>query len=459
MVKTAMTFGGRAGEMLSRTNSVTATFTGLVLVAAAAGVSWLAQYSPTALLPAVALQFLFSYCVSLFAMEGYSDQWQRAGRSIPPGRVSIVALRYMVLSLALLFPLLFVAPWSEAGLATMTTPTMDAVLLLSYVLLVIMAPPALLVVSVSAPSWRDLISVDHWRSKFSGRGDDFILIYVIFIGALFSVSLAGVPIIALAGTSSAEALTVIAAIVAVFAIGFSISLLGRLCGSFAADLPEEGAQPTAPTLHPIVAQLQRGGAGASSTEATAPRKTALVDASARIEELRSRHAGDATALAAAIRELEDKHLPHPAVSQALVTALFAAGRDDDGVALAREAIPFWMRSGSIGAAAAIYDTVLTAGASLDLAREHLGSIADALKGNRRFTMAVRVYGDVLRQDPTDIKAMKGTIAIAQGLAQQKDSAASAVRIYDDLIATCPASPLIDFIKSERAKAIKRAEAS
>lgn len=466
MPQTGTAFGGRAGEMLSRTTSITALFTGLVFLAVVAGVAALAWYAPNALIPPIALQFVMSFFVAHFAMEGYSDEWTRAGRPIPPGQVSIVALRYMTLSLVLLVPLLLAAPSREAGLATVTTPTLAAVLVLVYALLALTAPPALLVVSVSASSWGDLVSARHWASRFGGRAGDFFLIYVVFVGALFCILLAGLPIVVLAGTSSVKAMALTGAAFAVFATGFSISLLGRLCGSFAVVQTAEATEDGVPTLHPSLARLERADAGhstsAGGTTAPAPaaaaRKTALLDAGARVEALRATHAGDAAALAAALAEIDGTFLPHPAVRQALVMALISARRLQEAVAVAREAIPLCLRSGNVGAAALICEALLETGDSLGLSKDQLISIGDALKGMKHSAAAVDVYARVLRAEPTDMKAMKGTIAIAQELAQQKETAAVAVRVYDALITACPGSPLLDFVKAERAKASKKAEA-
>src|SRR3989304_3241222 len=175
MPRTVSAFGGRAGAMLSRTMSFAAIFTGLVFLGAVAGLAALARYAPNELIPPVVLFFLMSFFVAHFAMEGYSDEWERSGRAIPAGQVSLVALRYMILTL-----------------------------LLVYALIVSIAPPAFLVVSVSASSWGELLSAAHWRSRFGGRGGDFFLIYVVFVGALFCVLLAGLPIVGLGGKKSTK---------------------------------------------------------------------------------------------------------------------------------------------------------------------------------------------------------------------------------------------------------------
>jgi tetratricopeptide (TPR) repeat protein len=185
-----------------------------------------------------------------------------------------------------------------------------------------------------------------------------------------------------------------------------------------------------------------------------PRKTALLDASAKVQELRTSHAGNPAALADALAQLDAAHLPHPAVRQNLVGALVAAGRQDEAVATARDAIPQALRSGSVAAAAVMFEALLATEDGFGLTKDQTLSIADALRGLKRVPAAVEIYSRVLRADPADMKAMKGSIAIAQQLAHDTGTAAEAVRIYDRLIAQCPASPLIDFVKAEREKAIR-----
>ena len=138
-------------------------------------------------------------------------------------------------------------------------------------------------------------------------------------------------------------------------------------------------------------------------------------------------------------------------------ALISAARYQEAVAVAREAIPLCMRSGNLGAAALVCEALLETGDSLGLNKEQLISIGDTLRGMKHSVEAVDVYARVLRMDPTDVKAIKGTIAVAQEMAHQKETAAISVRIYDALIATCPGSPLLDFVRTEREKASKKGD--
>lgn len=471
MPRTGTPFGGLAGAMLSRTASVAAIFTGVIFLIAAGALGVIAQKTAqqtgSDLILVVASQFLVSFFLAHFAMEGYSDKWERAGRPIPPTAVGAVALRYMALSIVLLVPLKVVTRSRDAALAMLITPRAGAVLFLIYALVVAASPPALLVVSVSASSWRDLFSPGHWTSRFRARWGDFLLIYVIFIGALICTVLACLPIIGFAWTKGTRPMLVTSGAIVAFATGFAISLLGRLCGSFAAAPQPAVAETKPPALHPSLSQFERAGAvrsgaaigSAPSAPVPPQRKTALLDAGARVEQLRAKHGSDSAALAAALRELDEAFLPHPAVRQALSLALLAAGRQQEAVDVAREAIPLCIKSGkgNVAAAALLYEAWLASGDTFGLTKDQIVALGDALKAMKRSAGAVEVYAGVLRSHAGDVKAVKGMIAVAQDLSQQKETAAEAVRIYDSLVSLCPGSPLLDFVRAERAKAERKAE--
>ena len=464
MARTGTAFGGLAGEMLSRTTSIGAVFTGAIFFTAVGALATAAPRIGSDLVVLATAQCLISFFLAHFTVEGYSDQWERAGRPIPPTEVGTVALRYMALAIVLLAPLLVAVGSRDAALAMLMAPTGSAIAVLVYLLVIAASPPALLVVAVSATSWSDLVSPAHWRFRFRGRWIDFVLIYVIFVGALFCLVLAGLPVVAFAWTKSPQTLEATSAGVALFATGFTISLLGRLCGSFAIPPVSEATETKPVSLHPSLAQFkgvvaarsEDAGGSTPPPTAAAPRKTALLDAGVRVEQLRATLGADSTALAAALRELDETFLPHPAVRQALAVALVAAGRQQEALDVAREAIPSCMKTGSVAAAALIYEALLPSGETFGLAKEQIVALGDALKSMKRYTAAVQVYAGVLSSNAGDVKAMKGLIAVAQTLSQQQGSAATAVRIYDHLVSHCPGSPLLDFVNAERAKLGRKA---
>jgi len=465
MARTGTRFGGLAGEMLSRTISIGSIVTGVMFASCIWLLGLVASKIDNDLVVAAAAQFIVAFFLAHFTVEGYSDEWERAGHAIPAGKVGIVAVRYIALTVLMLAPLFVIFRSREAALTLLLTPKASAVGLVAYLLALVASPPALLVAAVAADSWSDLLSSAQWGSRFRGRWVDFFLIYVVFTGSLIVLIFVAVPAIAFARTKSMEAMQTTAEVAGLFAVGFTISLLGRLCGSFAAPVIEEPTEtkpvPTR-SLHPTLVQYKGGTArvddapAAPPPAAEGPRRVPLLDAGTRIEQLRAAHGSDAAALAAALRELDETFLPNPAVRQALVTALVAAGRQQEAVELAREAIPASIKMGGVAAAAPIYEAVLASGETFDLTPEQILAIGDALKSMKHYTGAVKVYAAVLNANANDVKAMKGMIAVAQLFAQQPDTVASAARIYDHLLSRCAGSPLLDFVSTERAKLQRKA---
>ena len=453
MARTGTPFGGLAGEMLSRTISPGAIFTGVIFLVAIGTLGEVAPRIGNDLIVLAAAQFLVSFFLAHFTVEGYSDEWERSGRPIPPTQVGAVALRYIALAIMVLTPLLVVLRSRDTALAMLLSSKASAIAVLVYVLLIMASPPALLVVAVSAESWSDLLSPAHWGSRFRGRWMDFLLIYVIFVGALFCLVLAGLPIVAFAWTKSMDTMEMTSEGTALFAIGFTISLLGRLSGSFATPPVPEAIETKPAPLHPALSQF-KGVVAARSEETT--RKAALLDAGARVEQLRATHGADATALVAALRELDETFLTHPSVRQALALTLVAAGRQQEALEVAREAIPSCMKTGNVAGAALMYEALLPGGETFGLGKEQIAALGDALKSMKRYTGAVKIYAGVLASHAGDVKAMKGMIAVAQALSQQPETAATAVRIYDHLVSHCPGSPLLDFVNTERAKLERKA---
>ncbi len=464
MARTGTPFGGLAGEMLSRTISIGAIFTGVIFLVAVGTLGTLAPRIGNDLVVLAAAQFLVSFFLAHFTVEGYSEEWERSGRPIPPTQVGAVALRYISLAIMVLTPLLVVLRSRDAALAMLLASKASVIAVLVYVLVIMASPPALLVVAVSAESWSDLLSPAHWGSRFRGRWMNFFLIYVIFVGALFCLVLAALPIVAFAWTKSTDTMEMTGEGIALFAIGFTISLLGRLSGSFATPPVPEATETKPAPLHPslsqfkgvVAARSEEAAGSAPPATAAAPRKAALLDAGARVEQLRATHGADAAALVAALRELDETFLPHPSVRQALALVLVAAGRQQEALEVAREAIPSCMKTGNVAGAALMYEALLPSGETFGLAKEQIVALGDALKSMKRHTGAVKIYAGVLTSNAGDVKAMKGMIAVAQILSQQPETAATAARIYDHLISHCPDSPLLDFVNAERAKLERKA---
>src|SRR5437667_4860150 len=149
MARTGTPFGGLAGEMLSRTMSPGAIFTGVIFLVAVGALGTMAPRIGNDLVVIVAAQFLASFFLAHFTVEGYSDQWERAGRPIPPAQTGVVALRYMLLTILIVAPLLIILRSRNAALAMLLASKASVIGVIVYLLVIAASPPALLVVAVS----------------------------------------------------------------------------------------------------------------------------------------------------------------------------------------------------------------------------------------------------------------------------------------------------------------------
>src|SRR5207253_10668664 len=152
-------------------------------------------------------------------------------------------------------------------------------------------------------------------------------------------------------------------------------------------------KPAPAPLHPslsqfkgvVAARSEEAAGSAPPATAAVPRKAALLDAGARVEQLRATHGADSAALVAALREVDETFLPHPSVRQALALALVAAGRQQEALEVAREAIPACMKTGNVAAAALMYEAFLPSGETFGLAKEQIVALGDALKLAKHYT--------------------------------------------------------------------------
>ena len=83
-----------------------------------------------------------------------------------------------------------------------------------------------------------VLSLDHWRRCFGGRGADLLAVYAIYVGGLVVAGCLAVPPLVVLGLTNPRLAMAMGGLTAVFLFGLAVSLLGRLCGSFAAERPE-----------------------------------------------------------------------------------------------------------------------------------------------------------------------------------------------------------------------------
>lgn len=479
-------FGGVAGRVLVRCVSAGSTVSGLVLFLVLLVGAWVCAVAGTPRAVTPFTQIVLALGLARFAVNGQYGEWGGSvfsSRGGPWSVVAIVAARYLALTSLWLIPLILVGFAPEQAMGAITGIAMGMggwkvlVLLFLYVLLATLTPPIFLIVSVSATGFGDLFAPSHWRGIFSGRGGDAFLLYCIYVGGMGMLMLLAVPATALAFLlGKAPGLVVLLANSALL-FGVSINLLGRLCGFYACgDLglhlpsaaraadagpavsarapvaPREAraAEPAAPSPIPVSVPL--------SAEPPRPKLPPLMDAPSRVGEILRRTGPDSAAAIKALEELERTFLPSPHVLAGLAIALHRAGKIDEGIAKAHQALPLTFEHGHLALAAGIVRQFLPQLERLELGRDRLLSVAAALAKSDDLQGAAKAYAALVTSDPGDTRATKGLLGVADELLHRKARPDAAAKIYRFLVQRCPASPLSEYFTRGLEETERRAPA-
>lgn len=480
-------FSGLAGRIVRRSASIESVLVGFVLVGSLSLAAWWFHQLRADSAASAIVHLGISLALARFALEGrafderslfFSGAWW--------GETVAVTLRYIVLSLVWLLPLVLIAiqgrmmpdgSWEPALL--LLDPRLQS-LLTVYVAAQILSPPILLIIAAGADGWSDLIRPARWQAMFRGRGADLFLIYAVYIGSLAMVILLTAPVVLPLVRHSLDAVLFFGFVVMVFAAGFSVSMLGRLCGAYA-GFPDEAAHPAparAPDAAPTASRpMPRrapapGPAPAPSPSASSarPAPDSTAPASHRVPEAAPvpphREAAAATArpplLAArekvaeicgradhnlgqaigGLRALREKHAPNPLVLHALVELLLRDNRIEEAREILAEAMPLFFERGNLRLAAETYRRALQAGIALQLKPDQYGPVAGEFLRAGDAAAALPAFERAIEASPWDRAAVKGLIQIADGFL--RDSRPEEARaVFAWLLEHCPDSPFAD----------------
>lgn len=439
-------FGGRAGDVVTRALSPAALITGLVAGISVGAVVWICFKANVAHFAPGLTSMVFAGFIARAAVERYDRRW-RGARNVPFLDFAPVALQYLLLNVILILPLLMIG-WHPDIVPALVELRGDAgpalALILFYIALLLLAPPLLLIVSVSARETTQILSPSHWARCFSGRVTDLLLIYVLYIGALFASVVLCLPVMLALTMVTVKTLLFTAPLSVCFSVGVAVLVLGGLCGEYARDLLPAEAEPQASEI-PTVVRRRTIETPVPVLPPPTSRKPPLLDAGKRVAEMNRD--------IARLEELRESHAPNATVVHALSFAYAEQGRRDDAVALVREGIPLAIRSGGVILAAEMFDA-FRSDTDLGVPREQVVAFADALRNSKRLAASARLYTVAIESQPGDVKAAKGAIATAGDLLTSGD-AKGAVELYDFLLDRCGASPLMEFVRERRAEASKR----
>ena len=513
-------FSGRTGRVLCDAMSIGTAITGVVLGVAIVAESFVLGMAGARILAQLVAQVIFAIVLARLTLNGMSGESQGTLFSRVGGSwftALAVAGRYLALNAIWTIPLAFVAWQSIAaalgggmvaggasaapepggapdgaapgGGAAVMLPIfallMSKALWASVGLLVFgmaLLPPVFLIVAVRSERFTDIFSPAHWQATFGGRGADLYSIYATYAGGLGMAIVLSIPIVLLgfaAGTGIGWFFVFVAG---AFAMGLAVTLLGRLCGFFAfgdavggpagvavpgPDVAEPPARRrfAASNVVPHPAMASAGAATPVGSEPPVAQQAQpaqdsglppLLDADTKVAAAMKRSETDAPGAIADLEEWRRTLAPHPRVLHALTLCLLRAGRADEAVEAAREALPLCLLRGNVALAAEIFAALWKRVKELGLEREQIDVIAAALFKSGDLVRAASAYGHALTLDPGDRKAIKGLLQIADHRMHREGRPRDAARIYTFLLQYAPNSPFAEDMKRGLAEAEARA---
>lgn len=478
-------FGGRSGDVVGRAISPFALITGIALALLVGVSGWGLRKAGLEKLAPVAAAVIVAGFLARAAVDAWDARWS-AGRGVPFADFVPVALRYLTLQAILVVPLAIVG-WRPELLVPLIvrgpdqSPPVAGILIVAlYAACFLLAPPLLLIVSVSASSFGDIVSPSHWGRALGGRGADVFLIYVLFCGSLMVVLLICIPVVWVVTLIEPRALTGAAIVCALFGSGTSINLLGQLCGECARELhpaepkmriianvaPRPGAtspaaampSPAAGTPHEPAPAVPQTAGNVASPATAAPRKLPLLDGPRRVEEIVRAAVGNPAQAAEALEQLRHEFAPNASVLHALAVAYARSGKREEAIAVAREAIPLCARSGNVVLAAEIAAGFRENLDVLGVTPEQATGFAESLRTAKRLAPAAALYGSLLRMTTGNMRAMKGALQAAQDLAAAGDPQ-TALALFDQLMVAAEGTPLMEFVRDGRDAVMRKSGAA
>lgn len=461
-------YGGIAGRVLRQTLSVSTLFSGLAIVVTCALVGTALTKSGHGDLVSPLVQLFLGLALCHYAVLGIEGRWGGHLFSTTdegPPRTLAIMVRYLALTAVWTAPLMVAGARPQAmgellgmGLFGMGGDSKGLVAVGIYFMLLALAPPALLIVSVSAGSFGESFSPAHWGRLLGGRMGDLSLVYMLYLGSLGFVFLLALPLFLIALTQNKEFGVVCAGLAASYMAGLAVAVLGKLCGFFALTSGEESTSallgPDSPLLPSDWRERQQDVAGGQAGGGTSHRPY-LQSAPDRVEEALRLAATDRPKALAMLEELHDSFEPNPVVILALCRMRLEGKESGQALVLAREAIARFLQQNNPQAAAEIVRLFAADVALLRLNAANRVAVAQPLRAKGYLELAAALYRSVLNENPGESGAVKGMLQIAEARLQRGGDPQQALAIYSFLMETCPGSPLFDFMREGHAEAGRR----
>jgi hypothetical protein len=483
-------FSGIGGRVLRQSFSVLSLINGVIIGIVLFLGSWFLMQWEEQSVVTLYSQAVLALVLARFALNGLAGEYNGTVVSTVGGPWSLAAqaaVRYLALNALWVAPLLllgldFGAAGEEMGDVMLGTGGgVKVTLAAAYVLGMIVAPPVFLIASVSAESFGELFTRAYWKRLFGGRLGDLYFIYVVYIGGVLTAVALTTPAVVAGFQAGADAGVTVLGLVLLFVGGLAMSLLGRLCGFFAfgevdpaAFAPPAGF-PVSASPFPVGQRRLSGASAAQAQPVNAPsgtlpaapppggspiRETAapstadvkplpsagkpvLTDAQARVEEAKRRFTQDPQGAVSMLEELRASCAPSPPVLHSLCLLYKQAGQPGLALEVACEALRLCFERGHLSPATEIFRAFFSNFTELSLSMDQILAIANNLLKTGESNLAAKTYGAVVRSDPSERRAIKGLLQIADLKLQDRAGAADAVKIYKFLLQHASSSPLAE----------------
>ncbi len=163
------------------------------------------------------------------------------------------------------------------------------------------------------------------------------------------------------------------------------------------------------------------------------RRPALDDAAGKAAAARRRAEDDPHAAITVLEAYRTQYAPDPHVLHALCLAYQRAGRSEQAIAVAHEAIPLCFRRGQGLMAAELFESLEGDADALGLGRAELLALGGALSRTPHWNLGFRALASVLMRQPGDENARRELLRTAEFLEGQAGLAAEAAKVYQFLL--------------------------
>lgn len=434
-----------SGGIVLDSFSVVSFFTGLLAVLPAGLIALVGSSGPRAAATGATVTVVWGLTVLVFVsrfaqlgIAGDSEGGLFSDLAGPWSGTFLAAARLLVLWVVWVLP--FVAwAWLKsdpqgtagvpgmAGFGLMGVPRIP-LLLAVWAGLGMVLSFAFVAVSAAAPGFGDLFSPSLWRTLFGGRlGELFVAIAGTY-GPPITVFAIVFPFLVGLVPMNPKAAATGSVPFLLYAVGMVLTLQGKLCGAFsAASLVDEGE--VGATIEPLAAPEAYAGVASAPAPLHAAAPAVEAPASAYVEPKQLHTAWQA-------------HL--------------SAGDAAAALEAAREAIPVCLERKALRLAAEMYRRHLDRLPALGLDRTSLDLLADQLLRDGDVAAAAWTFSQALDTEPSDPKAFKGLLRVAEHQLEKAKEPLEAIRVYRYLLERAPTSPFADHARDLLGAAERRA---